>query len=116
MELRSRILDRTAGAEYVTLHDAARLTGIGVGLLLNLGASDPTFPRLIRVSARKRLYRLAELRAWIESRRGANTIDSAARRATGEPCQHPQMRTKGRGAWWCADCARHICPQERRRG
>jgi predicted DNA-binding transcriptional regulator AlpA len=72
MEVPSRLLDRTAGAEYISLQDAARLTGMGVGLLLNLGASDPAFPRLIRVSKRKRLYRLAELRAWIESKRGAD--------------------------------------------
>ncbi|HZS69480.1 MAG TPA: hypothetical protein VFA72_20395 [Burkholderiales bacterium] len=74
MEVSSRLLDRTAGAEYITLQDAARLTGLGVGLLLNLGASDPSFPRLIHVSKRKRLYRLAELRAWIESKRGADPV------------------------------------------
>jgi predicted DNA-binding transcriptional regulator AlpA len=79
MDVSSRLLDRTAGAEYITLQDAARLTGMGVGLLLNLGASDPTFPRLIRVSTRKRLYRVAELRAWIESRRGADPLAKARR-------------------------------------
>ena len=77
MEVSSRLLDRTAGAEYITLQDAARLTGMGIGLLLNLGASDPSFPRLIRVSARKRLYRLAELRAWIEFKRGADPVVKA---------------------------------------
>jgi hypothetical protein len=82
MEVSSRLLDRTAGAEYITLQDAARLTGMGIGLLLNLGASDPSFPRLIRVSARKRLYRVAELRAWIESRRGEPLAKRRRARAT----------------------------------
>jgi hypothetical protein len=60
-------------AAYVTLQAAARYTSIGAGMLLKLAATDATFPRLIVVSERKRVFRLDELVRWMESQRGQPT-------------------------------------------
>lgn len=56
-------------AVYATPSEARQLLKTGDAGLRRLEKTDPTFPRVIRISSRKRLYRVDELIAWAESRR-----------------------------------------------
>jgi len=50
---------------FVSMNEAARLCSLSKSTLVRLEVSDPTFPRICRISDRKSIINLAALEGWI---------------------------------------------------
>jgi predicted DNA-binding transcriptional regulator AlpA len=55
----------------LTMHTAGAISGLSQATLYRKAATDPTFPRLIRLGKRCTRVRAGELTAWLSAQGGA---------------------------------------------
>lgn len=59
--------------ECLRVPDVASFLGCGVATVWRRTKDDPTFPKPIKLSERVTVWKLSELKAWVDSRRQAAT-------------------------------------------
>lgn len=55
----------------LTLRTAAAVAGLSAATIYRKAASDPTFPRLVKLGARCTRIRAGDLAAWVRAQAGA---------------------------------------------